>query len=162
MFLFAQHGFSAFSTIWILPTRFFHSVLRFLVTLITGFRQPATAITPPPTWPLTEQQIYRSSDTFFHSIDEDAIRTLGTQHHSKGLQCEIKARYRGSFNGCFVLEFTDGSTLVVRLPLEPAVHDAWDKVRSEVCTMQLVSFSLNALRQSYSNSLSLSSQIHST
>ncbi|RSL84553.1 hypothetical protein CDV31_016689 [Fusarium ambrosium] len=109
-----------------------------IVTLITGFRQSAAAITPQPTWPLTEQQIYRRSDTFFRSIDEDAIRALGTHHHSEGLQCEIKARYRGSFNGCFVLEFTDDSTLVVRLPLEPAVQDAWDKVRSEVCTMQYI------------------------
>ncbi|KAL2689415.1 hypothetical protein Neosp_003469 [[Neocosmospora] mangrovei] len=127
-----------FSTIWTSSTGVFHNILRFLVSFITGFRQSTTAITPPPTWPLTEQQIYRRTDTFFRSIDEDAIRALGTQHHSKGLQCEIKARYRGSFNGCFVLEFTDGSTRVVRLPLEPAVQDAWDKVRSEVCTMQYI------------------------
>lgn len=141
-----------FSTIWTSSTEFFHNILRFLVSLITGFRQSATAITHLPTWPLTEQQIYRRTDTFFRSIDEDAIRALGTQHHSNGLQCEIKARYRGSFNGCFILEFTDGSTRVVRLPLEPAVQDAWEKVRSEVCTMQSVSFSLN-VPQSCSNSL---------
>lgn len=86
------------------------------------------AITLQNAWPLTEQQVYRRSDTFFRSIDEEAIRALGTQHHIKSLQCAIKARYRGSFNCCFLLEFTDSSTRVVRLPLEPAVQDAWDKV----------------------------------
>lgn len=98
------------------------------------------AITLQNAWPLTEQQVYRRSDTFFRSIDEEAIRALGTRHHIKSLQCAIKARYRGSFNCCFLLEFTDSSTRVVRLPLEPAVQDAWGKVRSEVCTMGSVTF----------------------
>ncbi|KAH6982341.1 kinase-like domain-containing protein [Ilyonectria sp. MPI-CAGE-AT-0026] len=135
MFLLARRSLSAFSTIWTFSTGFFYNIFGLLRALTTGFRQSATP-TLQYAWPLTEQQIYRRSHNFFGSVDEDAIRALGTQHHVKSLQCEIKARYRGSFNGCFVLEFTDGSTRVVRLPLDPAVQDAWDKVRSEVCTMQ--------------------------
>ncbi|ROT36429.1 hypothetical protein SODALDRAFT_325766 [Sodiomyces alkalinus F11] len=140
MFLFSRRSLSAFfSTIWTSSTGFFYNLVRLLRALTTGLQQSATpALTLQHAWPLTEQQIYRRSHTFFESVNEDAIRALGTQHHSKRLPCEIKARYRGSFNGCFVLEFTDGSTRVVRLPLQPAVHDAWDKVRSEVCTMQYV------------------------
>lgn len=153
MFLLARRSLSAFSTIWTFSTGFFYNIFGLLRALTTGFRQSVTPITLQHAWPLTEQQIYRRSHNFFGSVDEDAIRALGTQHHIKSLQCEIKARYRGSFNGCFVLEFTDGSTRVVRLPLDPAVQDAWDKVRSEVCTMQSVSSSLNLLPQPYSNPL---------
>ncbi|RSL82728.1 hypothetical protein CEP52_016889 [Fusarium oligoseptatum] len=138
MSLLARLSVSAFSTIWAPCTRFFCNIFRLLLAPTTGFRQSPTAITLEYAWPLTEQQIYRCSATFLDSVDHDAIRALGTQHHVEGLQCEIKARYQGSFNGCFVLEFTDGSTRIVRLPLEPAVQDAWDKVRSEVFTMQYI------------------------
>ncbi|KAF4975999.1 hypothetical protein FZEAL_7285 [Fusarium zealandicum] len=119
-------------------TRFIYNILRLLLVFVTGFRQSVTAITLQHAWPLTEQQIYHHTDAFFRSIDDDAIQALGTQHHINSLPCKIKVRHRGSFNGCFMLEFTDGSTRLVRLPLEPAVHDAWSKIRSEVCTMQYV------------------------
>ncbi|CRK32726.1 hypothetical protein BN1723_014665, partial [Verticillium longisporum] len=73
------------------------------------------AITLSHAWPLTEDQIYRRSDTFFRSIDEDAIRELGTQYHVNKLEFKIEARYRGSFNSCFVLKFTDGTKRVMRV-----------------------------------------------
>ncbi|KAF5025447.1 hypothetical protein F66182_2470 [Fusarium sp. NRRL 66182] len=128
----------AISTTWTSWVRFIYNVLRLPLVFMAGFQQPATAITLQHSWPLTEQQIYHRTDTFFRPIDDDAIRAPGTQHHINSLPCEIKARHRGSFNGCFVLEFTDGSTCIVRLLLEPAVHDAWNKIRSEVCTMQSI------------------------
>ncbi|KAG8418520.1 hypothetical protein J3459_012390 [Metarhizium acridum] len=56
--------------------------------------------------------------------------------YNGGLPCEIRCQRQGSFNVCFILDFTDGTTRLVRIPIEPAVHDVWDKVRSEAYTMQ--------------------------
>lgn len=85
--------------------------------------------------PLTDQQRKLKGDEFINSIDTDAVRTLASKYN-RGLSCSIRCRHRGSFNLCFVLDFPDGTTRLVRLPIEPAVHDVWDKVRSEVYTMQ--------------------------
>ncbi|KAK0609325.1 kinase-like domain-containing protein [Bombardia bombarda] len=139
MFGFAQRSLLTLSRIWTSSTRFLHNNFR-LLTLITGLRLSATAITLPHhhQWPLTDQQVYRRTHDFFNSIDDGAIRALGARHHPRHLPCEIKVRYRGTFNGCFVIEHSDGTTRVVRVALEPAVQDAWDKVRSEVCTMKYV------------------------
>ncbi|KAK0100465.1 hypothetical protein ONS96_007741 [Cadophora gregata f. sp. sojae] len=76
-------------------------------------------------------------DEFIGSIDTDAIRALASSYNG-GLPCSIRSQRQGSFNVCFILDFSDGTTRLVRLPIEPAVHDVWDKVRSEVCTMQYV------------------------
>ncbi|KAK0613147.1 kinase-like domain-containing protein [Bombardia bombarda] len=73
--------------------------------------------------------------TFIDSIDKDAICALASKHNG-GLSCNIRCQSNGSFNVCFVVDFSDGTTRLVRLPLEPAVHDVWDKVCSEVYTMQ--------------------------
>lgn len=43
----------------------------------------------------------------------------------------------GSFNVCFFVEFSaDEPKWVVRVPIEPAVNNPWDKLLSEVTTMQ--------------------------
>jgi hypothetical protein len=43
----------------------------------------------------------------------------------------------GSFNVCFFVEFyTVATAWVVRIPIEPVVHRAWEKLQSEVYTMQ--------------------------
>lgn len=85
--------------------------------------------------PLTDQQRKLTGDEFISSIDTDAIRALASKYNG-GLPCSIRCRRQGSFNVCFVLDFSNGTTRLVRLPIEPAVHDVWDKVRSEVYTMQ--------------------------
>ncbi|KAG5796191.1 hypothetical protein H9Q69_004745 [Fusarium xylarioides] len=87
--------------------------------------------------PLTEQQHKFMVDEFVESIDTDAIRTLASKY-TGGLPCSIRCRQQGSFNVCFILDFPDDLARIVRLPIEPAVHDVWDKVCSEVCTMQYV------------------------
>lgn len=85
--------------------------------------------------PLTDQQRKLRGDEFINSIDTNAICALASKHNG-GLSCSIRCRRQGSFNVCFILDFPDGTTRLVRLPIEPAVHDVWDKVRSEVYTMQ--------------------------
>lgn len=85
--------------------------------------------------PLTDQQRKLKADEFINSIDTDAIRALASKY-TGGLPCSIRCRHQGSFNVCFILDFSNGTTRLVRLPIEPAVHDVWDKVCSEVYTMQ--------------------------
>ncbi|OAA54965.1 phosphotransferase enzyme family protein [Niveomyces insectorum RCEF 264] len=102
--------------------------------LSCAFRRPAS---PFDLTPLTDRQRKLKNDEFIESIDTNAICALASKHQG-GLPCTIRCRHKGSFNVCFILDFTDGSTRLVRLPIEPAVHDAWDKVRSEVYTMQYV------------------------
>ncbi|KPM42279.1 hypothetical protein AK830_g4249 [Neonectria ditissima] len=87
--------------------------------------------------PLTDQQRKLKVDEFIDSIDTDAIRALASKYFG-GLSCTIRSRRRGSFNVCFILDFPDDTTRVVRVPIEPMVHDVWDKVCSEVYTMQYV------------------------
>jgi hypothetical protein len=84
--------------------------------------------------PLTDQQRERDTNEFIASIDIDAICSLASRQNG-GLPCSIRCRRQGSFNVCFVIDFADGTTQLVRLPIEPAVQNVWDKVRSEVCTM---------------------------
>jgi hypothetical protein len=92
---------------------------------------------PPPLYPrpLTDSQHKQKADEFIDSIDTEAIRALASKYNG-GLSCNIRCRCQGSFNVCYILDFSDGTTRLVRLPIEPAVHDVWDKVRSEVYTMQ--------------------------
>lgn len=85
--------------------------------------------------PLTDQQSKLKADEFIKSIDTDAVRALASKY-TGGLPCSIRCRHQGSFNVCFVLDFPDDTARLVRLPIEPVVHDVWDKVCSEVYTMQ--------------------------
>lgn len=85
--------------------------------------------------PLTYQQRKLRSDEFVNSIDTDAIRALASKYNG-GLSCIIRRRCQGSFNVCYILDFPNGTTRLVRLPIEPVVHELWDKVRSEVYTMR--------------------------
>lgn len=85
--------------------------------------------------PVPDQRRKLEGDEFIDSIDTGAIRALASKYNG-GLSCDIRYRRQGSFNVCFVLDFPNGSTRLIRLPIEPAVHDVWDKVRSEVYTMQ--------------------------
>ncbi|RKU41230.1 hypothetical protein DL546_001236 [Coniochaeta pulveracea] len=87
--------------------------------------------------PLTYQQRKLLGNEFVHSIDTDAVCALASRYNG-GLSCQIRRRCQGSFNVCFILDFADGTTRVVRLPIEPMVHDVWEKVCSEVYTMQYV------------------------
>lgn len=100
------------------------------------FRRLATS--PYNLRPLTDQQRKQKTHEFIDSIDPSAIRALGSKYND-GLSCEIRCWCQGTFNVCYILDFPDGSTRLVRLPIEPAVHDVWNKVQSEVYTMQYVS-----------------------
>ncbi|KAI8681736.1 APH domain-containing protein [Fusarium keratoplasticum] len=88
------------------------------------------------TFPPTEEQLEERIKKFIVSLDEDAICRLASQHNGQK-PCRVVGRDRGSFNVCFFIHFDqDGGRWVVRIPLEPVVQHAWDKVQSEVATMR--------------------------
>ncbi|RSL66087.1 hypothetical protein CEP54_003915 [Fusarium duplospermum] len=90
----------------------------------------------PDHFPLTEEQLEEKIDKFVDCLDEDAICRLASQHNGQK-PCRVVGRDRGSFNVCFFIHFDeDGMRWVVRIPLEPVVQNAWDKVQSEVTTMR--------------------------
>ncbi|KAM4055555.1 phosphotransferase enzyme family protein [Hirsutella rhossiliensis] len=123
------------SSLWISWILFIRSIQKIRIGFFTFIHRSFVLLTQRDTWPLTDEQIDRNVNEFLQAIDEDALRSLASEHHNNQT-CEIKARHRGSFNTCFVLEFSDQSTRIIRIPHEPAVQDAWDKMRSEVSTMR--------------------------
>lgn len=71
--------------------------------------------------PPSDKQIKRQTNVFIESIDKDAICALASKHNG-GLPCDIRSQSNGSFNVCFIVDFSDGTTRLLRLPLEPAVR----------------------------------------
>jgi hypothetical protein len=103
--------------------------------LATRSRSPADAK------PLTEEQRQNMKLEYIQCIDTDAICALASRHN-KNLPCrldESTPTTHGSFNICFFVEFyttVEQTKWVVRVPIEPVLHRVWEKVQSEVCTMQ--------------------------
>lgn len=90
----------------------------------------------PANFPPTAEQLEERITKFINSIDEDAVCRLAS-HHNRHSPCSIIRHDRGSFNVCFFVHFDgDDVTWVVRIPLEPVVHNMWEKVQSEVTTMR--------------------------
>ncbi|KAH7317744.1 hypothetical protein BKA65DRAFT_107480 [Rhexocercosporidium sp. MPI-PUGE-AT-0058] len=86
--------------------------------------------------PLTDQQRKLKGAEFIGSIDTNAIRALASKYNGS-LPYSIRSRRQGSFNVCFVLNFSDSSTRLIKLPIEPVVHNVWIRcaVRSIPCNM---------------------------
>lgn len=118
-----------------IPWIYCHTRIRYLSKSRLAYIFRLGPLSPSNLRPLTDQQRKRKGNEFIDSIDTDAIRALASKY-TGGLPCSIRCRRQGSFNVCFVLDFSDGTTRLVMLSIEPAVHDVWDKVRSEVYAMQ--------------------------
>lgn len=86
-------------------------------------------------FPLTCEQIDDKVHNFITSISEDAICRLASRHNG-GQPCRVVGRDKGSFNICFFIRFENGIKWTIRVPIEPVVEDAWNKVQSEVATMR--------------------------
>ncbi|KAM4057680.1 phosphotransferase enzyme family protein [Hirsutella rhossiliensis] len=106
----------------------------------------AQAINGPETGPLdpdsrefpaaTDDQYNIARRTFIKSLDLDAVCALASRYNN-GRPCQVVNRKNGSFNVCFFVEFDqDGPKWIVRVPIEPALDNPWDKLLSEVATMQ--------------------------
>lgn len=96
-------------------------------------------ITGGPLYPPTPEQLRAQESNFTAAISRDAIRALASRYNDN-LPCRIRDETsQGSFNICFYADFyTAGTTWVVRIPIEPTVSQAWEKLQSEVYTMQYV------------------------
>lgn len=84
---------------------------------------------------LQKQQLV---DRFTEAIDPQAVASLASRYNG-GKPCKVTGRSSGSYNLCFFVDFEDGSARwVVRIPIEPQVHDPWTKLLSEVATIRQV------------------------
>ncbi len=84
----------------------------------------------------TEDQHKQARRAFIESIDSDAVCALASRVHN-GNPCHVVNRDSGSFNVCFFVAFgRGGPEWVVRIPIEPALDDPWDKLQSEVSTLR--------------------------
>ncbi|KAF5988315.1 phosphotransferase enzyme family protein [Fusarium bulbicola] len=85
---------------------------------------------------LTEDQSIQARREFIESLDLSAICALASKYNSNK-SCRVVNKASGSFNVCFFVEFvTDEPKWVVRVPIEPAVNNPWDKLLSEMTTIQ--------------------------
>ncbi|KAH6715938.1 hypothetical protein BKA61DRAFT_631473 [Leptodontidium sp. MPI-SDFR-AT-0119] len=73
---------------------------------------------------------------FIDSIDPSKVCSLASRHN--GFKpCRIfQEIVNGSYNVRFFVEFDDSVKWVVRIPSESSVHNAWDKVQSDVATIR--------------------------
>ncbi|KFG77888.1 phosphotransferase enzyme family protein [Metarhizium anisopliae] len=87
---------------------------------------------------VTEDQLSQAKRNFIDSLDSDAVCALASRYNN-GQTCRVVKKDNGSFNVCFFVEFEqDGSQWIVRIPIEPAFDDPWDKLLSEITTLQFL------------------------
>ncbi|KAI7772413.1 hypothetical protein LZL87_007774 [Fusarium oxysporum] len=87
----------------------------------------------------TEDQSIQARRAFIESLDLSAICALASKYNNDR-SCRVVNKASGSFNVCFFVEFSaDEPKWVVRIPIEPAVNNPWDKLLSEVTTIQFPS-----------------------
>ncbi|QPH16383.1 hypothetical protein C2857_001010 [Epichloe festucae Fl1] len=89
--------------------------------------------------PLTPEQYDSLETEYANAIDRDAVCALASSYNN-GLPCRVAKTDKGSYNNVcfFVLFYTVDQMWVVRVPIQPAVHNVWEKFKSEVCTMRYV------------------------
>ncbi|POR37843.1 Uncharacterized protein TPAR_01976 [Tolypocladium paradoxum] len=84
----------------------------------------------------TDDQYNQVRKTFIESLDSDAVCALASRFND-GKPCQVVNKDSGSFNVCFFVEFDQGGPKwIVRVPIEPALDNPWDKLLSEVTTIQ--------------------------
>ena len=87
-------------------------------------------------FPPTAEQKESELQAFVDSIDPSNVCSLVSRHNSFK-PCRIfQETANGSYNVCFFVEFDETVKWVVRIPSESSVHNAWDKVQSEVATIR--------------------------
>ncbi|KAL6361100.1 hypothetical protein LRP88_04562 [Fusarium phalaenopsidis] len=86
-------------------------------------------------FPATKEQDTQVKNTFIESLDLDAVCALASRYND-GKPSQVVDSKNGSFNACFFVRFgQDGPEWVVRVPIEPILDNLWDKVLSEVATI---------------------------
>lgn len=84
----------------------------------------------------TDDQRSLARRAFIDSLDPSAVCALASKHNN-GKECRVLKKDSGSFNVCFFIDFyQDEPKWIVRVPIEPANDNPWDKLLSEVTTIQ--------------------------
>ena len=103
---------------------------------ICGFQNHTMATDPANQYPLTDEQHESKKQHFIDSISQAAVCALASRHNGRK-PCRVSHKANGRFNVCFFIDFIyDDMRWVVRVPIEPAIHNVWAKVQSEVATMR--------------------------
>lgn len=87
-------------------------------------------------FPPTEDQERQARKAFIQSLDAEAVCALASRHnHHKS--CKVIKRDNGSFNVCYFIEFEQvPEKWTIRIPIDPDPVDGWDKLLSEVTTVE--------------------------
>lgn len=95
---------------------------------------------PVQHYPLTPDQREERRQAFIQSISKSSVGALASRYNNqKGCLVSDVVRH-GSYNVCLFVSFPmDKIRWVVRIPISPLVSDGWNKLQSEVATMQYVS-----------------------
>ncbi|ATY63013.1 kinase-like domain [Cordyceps militaris] len=81
----------------------------------------------------------RHRDAYINAIRKDDVFKLASSHNHDKECTEFRERENGSFHVCFFVEFpSDGQKWVVRFPICPVLYEPWQKLRSEVATMEYI------------------------
>lgn len=86
-------------------------------------------------FPLTPKQEDAVRQEFISSLLPSKVESLASSYRSN-MACHVFGHKNGSFNVCFFVQFDDGVVWVVRVPIEASLHQAWEKLQSEVATIQ--------------------------
>lgn len=83
----------------------------------------------------------KQRQTFIEAIRKrkKGVLKLASSHNMQRRCTEFRECEFGSFNVCFFVEFpSDGKQWVVRFPICPVQHEPWQKLQSEIATMECV------------------------
>lgn len=85
----------------------------------------------------SKMERHRQRDACIDAISTEDVYRLAASHNLVRECHEFRARENGSFNVCFFVEFpSDGQRWVVRFPIVPLLYEPWQKLQSEIATMQ--------------------------
>lgn len=89
------------------------------------------------TYIATRQQRESQREVYINSIKITDVCELASRHNGMKSCHLFRELEHGSFNVCFFVKFpSEDKRWVIRFPIEPVLHNAWEKLQSEVATMK--------------------------
>ncbi|OAQ97618.1 hypothetical protein LLEC1_02681 [Akanthomyces lecanii] len=81
----------------------------------------------------------RQRDAYINAIRKDDVLKLASSYNRDRKCIEFRKPENGSYHVCFFVEFPcDGQKWVVRFPICPVLYKPWQKLQSEVATMEYI------------------------
>ncbi|OAA60700.1 phosphotransferase enzyme family protein [Cordyceps fumosorosea ARSEF 2679] len=92
----------------------------------------------PEPLPLPREAAHATADSFIDALQYERVANLASRYNG-GTPCHVLYHLCGSFNACFFVEFAECRTRwTVRVPIEPSLHKPWEKLQSEVATLNYI------------------------